>query len=201
MAEWRHPGYASTMKIAAAALACLFAVLPADAQVVLPPIPDNGQPLRIDEIADIPAALRDAIERSYCKTGAAMLAVFPILIFRPAEGFAPMAVVPCEDLSLYSRAFLLPGAERMKFPVMAFAGRFDETEMPGYMSWDPRAKTLVALLGNEECGGTQTRHTYRHVGAAGAALNGFALAKVERGERGCGRDRLDTWQVIWEAGK
>lgn len=178
---------------AAVALAAALFVLAARAQE-LPPIPDNGQPLLIARLADIPAMLLPAIQRSGCRLGETMLATFPIHIFRPAAGSRPMATVPCAGLVLHGRAFLLDGAaEPMSFPVLAFADRLNETETPGLFFWDAQTKTLTALQSNDVCEGTVMRHTYRH---GGGAFNGFALTKVERGRLGCGFG--ENWQVIWE---
>jgi hypothetical protein len=171
--------------------ALALAALPARAQDA--PIPDSGQPLRIERIADIPEPLRQAIDRSGCRLGEVTLSTFAILIFRPAAGVPPIATVPCEGLVLHGRAFLLDGTA-LSFPVLVFGDRLSETETPGFFSWDARAKTLTALQGNDECEGTVMRHTYRH---DGGASGGFALIKSERGRLGCGFG--ENWVVVWEA--
>ena len=175
--------YARGMKALALVLALI--ALPVRAQDA--PIPDDGRPLRIERIADIPAPLRAAIRQSGCRLGEVTLSTFPILIFRP--GAEPMATVPCEGLVLHGRAYRLDGTV-LTFPVLVFAERLSETETPGFFTWDAQTKTLTALQGNDVCEGTVMRHSYRYD-------NGFVLAKVERGRLGCGFG--ENWVVVWEA--
>jgi hypothetical protein len=111
-----------------------------------------------------------------------------------------MAIVPCAGVILHGRAFLFDRGlneepRPMALPVMPFAGRVTNSEAPGLLTWNPQTRTLVALQGNDECDGVVARHTYRH--GSGRDLNGFALAKVERGKLGCGDS--ENWQVVWEA--
>jgi hypothetical protein len=187
---------------AAGALLCL----PVFAQeaTFIDRIPPDGEPWRIERVADIPPQLLPAIRQANCRHDDATLATFPIEIFRPAAGSRPMAIVPCLGIVLYGRGFLFDRDGQslprpMAFPVMAFAGQASASETPGLLSWSPNARTLVALQGNDVCDGVIARHTYRHDGRqAGGDLNGFALAKVERGRLGCG-GASENWQVIWEA--
>lgn len=159
-------------------------------------VPPDGQTWRIERVADIPPRLLAAMQQADCRQADATLLVFPIDIFRPAPGYRPMAIVPCSGIVLYGRAFLLdPEPRPLAFPVMAFAGRLSTTEMPGLLTWNPIGRTLVAFQGNDVCEGVVARHTYRHDGRGGD-LNGFALAKVERGKLGCGAG--ENWQVIWQ---
>jgi hypothetical protein len=188
---------------AAGAFALL--VLAARAQDGAPvdPVPPDGQPWRIERIADIPPPLAAALSQANCRQAEATLATFPIEIFRPAAGSSPMAIVPCAGIVHYGRAFVferdLRSAPRpLAFPVMAIAGQVSASETPGLMSWSPSARTLVALQGNDVCDGVIARHTYRHDARRGGDdLNGFALTKVERGRLGCGGSG-ENWQVIWE---
>jgi hypothetical protein len=139
-----------------------------------------------------------------CRQDEAMLLAFPIELFRPAAGSSAMAIVPCAGAVLHGRAFLLDRdghgePQPLTFPVMAFPGRVNASETPGVLSWNPRTRALVALQGNNECDGVVARHTYRHDDRRGGdGLNGFALAKVERGKLGC-FGAGENWQVIWEA--
>lgn len=178
-------------------VALVLSVTAAHAQGALPPIPNDGQPLLIARMADLPAPLLTAMERSDCRLGETALATFPVHIFRPAAGKPPIATVTCEGDVLHGRAFLMDGAtaQPMSFPVLVFAERLSETETPGFFSWDPQTKTLTALQGNDECDATVARHTYRHGG--GDPLTGFSLVKVERGRLGCGFG--ENWQVVWKA--
>src|SRR5690242_6802956 len=125
----------------------LFAAIAAHAEDRLPPIPDNGQPLLIERLTDLPSPLRTEIERSGCRAGELTLATFPVHIFKPAPGLPPIAIVTCEGWVLNGRAFLLDGAtaKPMSFPVLVFAERLSETQTPGFFSWDPQSKTLTAV--------------------------------------------------------
>ena len=192
-------------RVACALLAAAGAlvVIAARAQDPVDRIPPDGQPWRIERAADIPPQLRAALKRADCLQSEAMLATFPIELFRPAAGSSPMAIVPCVGLILYGRAFLFDRDARgeprpLAFPVMALPGRASQSETPGFLTWNQSTRTLVALHGNDVCDGTMTRHTYRHDPRRdGDDLNGFALAKVERGKLGCGAG--ENWQVVWEA--
>jgi len=83
--------------------------------------------------------------------------------------------------------------------MMALPGRVSASETPGLLSWNPNARMLVAVQGNDECDGVVARHTYRHDGRrSGDDLNGFALAKVERAKLGCFGAR-ENWETVWEA--
>ena len=167
-----------------------------------PRIPPDGQPWRIDRATDVPPALAAALREAECRQSDAMLVTFPIEVFRPA-GSRVMAIAPCSGVTLYGRAFVFDGdtltaPRALAFPVMPFTGRVNASEMPGVLAWNPFAKTLVALQGNDVCEGTVTRHTYRHDPRHGGDdLNGFALTKVERGKLGC-NGASENWQVMWE---
>jgi hypothetical protein len=189
-------------------VALAFIVMTARAQDGVDRIPPDGQPWRIERTADVPAQLAAALKQADCRQDQAMLSMFPIELFRPSAGANPMAIAPCAGTAatgrvLSGRAFLLDsGGEphSLVFPVMAFPGRVNASELPGVLTWTPRSQTLLALQGNDECDGVVTRHTYRHDPRhAGDDLNGFALAKVERGKLGCGDG--ENWQVVWEASK
>ncbi len=165
-------------------------------------IPPDGQPLRIERAADIPPTLAAALKEAACRQNEAMLVTFPIELFRPT-GSRVMAIAPCIGIVLYGRAFVferdtLDAPRALTFPVMPFPGRVNASEQPGVLSWNPYAKTLTALEGNDVCEGTVTRHTYHYDARRGGDdLNGFALAKVERGKLGC-NGASENWQVMWE---
>jgi hypothetical protein len=187
-------------------MAFALAVLTAFAQDGIDRIPPDGQAWRIERIDDAPPRLVAALKQADCRQDAAMLSLFPIELFRPSVASNPMAIAPCAGTIasgrvLSGRAFVLDRAAEpraLEFPVMAFRGRVNASELPGVLAWTPRSQTLVALQGNDECDGVVSRHTYRHDPRhAGDDLNGFALAKVERGKLGCGDG--ENWQVVWEA--
>jgi hypothetical protein len=184
-------------------LAVAGALAAAHAQGPLDHIPPDGPAWRIERAADIPPPLKAAITRAECAQNDTMLATFPIELFRPAAGSRAMAIVPCVGVTLFGRAFLFDRdaqgePQPLAFPVMPFPGRVNQSEVPGLITWSPQAKTLVALQGNDVCDGVVTRHTYRYDRSRdGDDLNGFALAKVERGKLGCGAG--ENWQVVWEA--
>jgi hypothetical protein len=165
-------------------------------------IPPDGQPLRIERAADIPPTLAAALKEAACRQNEAMLVTFPIELFRPPGGRV-MAIVPCMGIVLHGRGYAFDGdalasPRALTFPVMPFAGRVNASEQPGVLAWNPFAKTLTALEGNDVCEGTVTRHTYRYDARHGGDdLNGFALAKVERGKLGC-NGASENWQVMWE---
>jgi hypothetical protein len=180
---------------------CSLALLTSAAQAQDPRIPPDGQSWRIERAADVPPALAAALKQAECRQSDAMLLTFPIELFRPA-GSRVMVIAPCSGITLYGRAFVLDDTlaapRAMAFPVMPFPGRVNASEMPGVLAWNPFAKTLTALQGNDVCEGTVTRHTYRHDPRHGGDdLNGFALVKVERGKLGC-NGANENWQVIWE---
>jgi len=184
------------------ALAGLMALAASAAHAQDPRIPPDGQPWRIERAADVPPALAAALKQAECRQSDAMMLTFPIELFRP-KGSHAMAIAPCIGITLYGRAFVfkrdsLDAPRALAFPVMPFPGRVSASEMPGLLSWNMFAGTLIALQGNDVCEGTVTRHTYRHAERRGGDdLNGFALAKVERGKLGCNGAR-ESWQVMWE---
>jgi hypothetical protein len=202
------PGLGTFLRIALAAATLALAALAARAQDAFPPdrIPPGGQSWRIERLDDVPPRLVAALKQADCRQDAVMLSAFPIELFRPSAGSLVMAIAPCAGTAasgrvLSGRAFVLDrGADPrvLEFPVMAFPGRVSASELPGVLAWTPRTQTLVALQGNDECDGVVSRHTYRHDRRhEGDDLNGFALAKVERGKLGCGDS--ENWQVVWEA--
>jgi hypothetical protein len=180
--------------------------LPAYAQNSLPldRIPPSGQSWHIERATDLPAPFVAALLRADCRQDDTILFTFPIELFRPSASSRPMMIVPCAGITLSGRAFLLdqdPRAEPqpLAFPMMAFPGRVSASETPGLLSWNPAAKVLVAVQGNDECDGVVARHTYRHDERRGGDnLNGFGLAKVERAKLGCFGAR-ENWEVVWEA--
>ncbi len=67
-----------------------------------------------------------------------MLKDKPVLIFRPADGYRVMAVVPCQAIVFYSRAFVFEHSiesepSPMTFPVIAPSGGFS-ADLPGMSS-------------------------------------------------------------------
>jgi hypothetical protein len=164
-------------------------------------IPPDGEPWRIERMADIPRQLKQAIDRHRgCRIDEEVLRDLPLAIFRPARAL-PMALVPCGAISYYSQAFVFDrgiGREPslMFFPIAALEGGFTSTEIPGLLSWDPRTSLLVAQRGSDLGGAPIARHTYRHGRSGGGELNGFMLVKVERGTC-CFAE--NSWQVVWEA--
>jgi len=170
-----------------------------------PSLPSDGRSLSIERSTDIPPPLLAAMRKAECRQDDALLLAFPIELFRPSPASSPMAIVPCAGGVLSGRAFMFDRdqqrePEPVAFPVMAFPGRVSASETPGVLSWNPYARTLTAVEGNDECDGVVARHTYRHDDRRGGDdLNGFALAKVERGKLGCGDS--ENWQVVWEASK
>jgi hypothetical protein len=161
-------------------------------------IPDNGMPLRIERMEDMPPKLAAALERENCELNDAMLLAFQVEIFRPSPVAKLIAIVPCSGVVLYGRAFLFDGGvysepRPIAFAVMALPGRTVRTDSPGRLTWNPLTRLLVSVESNDVCEGTVTRHTWRQgVGAP----NGFTLIKVERGRSGCGAG--ENWRVVWE---
>lgn len=186
--------------LALSALGLLALLQAAQTQGSLDRIPPDGQPWRIERFADVPPALAAALKEADCRQSEAMMVTFPIELFRPA-GARPMAIAACSGLTLYGRAYVFErdGTLRaLAFPVMPFPGRVNASEQPGVLAWNPYAKTLTALEGNDVCEGTVTRHAYRYDERhAGDDLNGFALVKVERGKLGC-NGASENWQLMWE---
>jgi hypothetical protein len=162
-------------------------------------VPSGGRPLAITRLNSIPRQLRAAIERVKCNATESLLAKFPILIFRPADGRLLMAVVPCFGNVPDSRAFLFErSAEQeptpMTFPVLAPTGGISASSRPGLMSWEPQSQTLIAWRASSQCPAREIRHTYRQ---GGGELNGFALSRVEHRQLRCATPETD-WQVLWQ---
>jgi hypothetical protein len=162
-------------------------------------IPSGGRPLTIVQLSDIPRQLNTVINRSQCRVVEDQIKEMPVLIFRPADGFRVMALVPCQAIVAYSRAFLFERSIEtepilMTFPVLAPTG-FSASVSPGLMSWDADMRMLTAWRGTDYCPSTEVRHVYRHgVGE----LNGFALVKVEAREQRCTRPEAE-WKIVWQA--
>jgi hypothetical protein len=163
-------------------------------------IPSGGRPLRIERIEEIPRQLNAAISRAQCRVEEAVLKETPVVIFRPADGLRVMALVPCQAIVFYSRAFVFDRSIQfepalMTFPVVAVSGGFSASDSPGLMSWDPDSKTLTAWRGNDYCPARETRHSYRQ---GLGELNGFALVRVEYRELRCALPEAD-WKIVWQA--
>lgn len=162
-------------------------------------IPDDGMPLRIERMEDMPPKLAAALEREDCQLDDAMLLTFRVEIFRPSPVAKLIAIVPCSGVALYGRAYQFAGdidsePRAIAFAVMALPGRTTRTDSPGLLTWNPLSKLLISLEGNDVCEGTVTRHTWRQGGSG--VPNGFTLIKVERGQSGCGAS--NNWRVVWE---
>jgi hypothetical protein len=161
-------------------------------------IPDNGTPLRIERMQDMPPKLAAALAREDCQLSDTMLLTFRVEIFRPSPVAKLIALVPCGGTVLYGRAYQFNGdidsePRPIAFAMMAIPPRTTRTDSPGLLTWNPFTRLLISVEGNEVCEGTVTRHTWRQgIGAA----NGFTLIRVERGRSGCGADEI--WRVVWE---
>ena len=159
------------------------------------PIPRDGQPWRIEKIADIPPPLKSAIDHARCQLDEWILHEIPIQIFRP--GRAAIALVTCESVVWYGRAFLFErnqGIEPipMLFPTIARPSGIAVTDLPGVLVWDASTRTLTATQGNDVGGGDEFRHAYRY-DPARASL--FTLIRVET--RKCCNE--EAWTPIWDA--
>ena len=212
-------------KAAGAVLALLLAATPAAAQgataqdsavpilepptaVTAPPptdhdsiqVPSGGRPFVVTQLDRIPRQLKAAIERSNCGLADALVAKYPVLIFRPADGRRLMAMVPCFGITPDSRAFLFDRSVEMEpslmtFPVVAPTGGFSASSRPGLMTWEARTQTLTAWRGSDVCPARELRHTYRQ---GSGELNGFALSKVEHRRLRCTTPEAD-WQTLWQS--
>jgi len=127
-------------------------------------IPPDGEPWRIERIEDVPRRLLFAASQADCQLPD--LDHTPIEIFRPDVKYRPMAIVPCSGMVSYSRVFFF---ERniadepfpIMFPVLAPTG-FSATYSPGFVTWTPKTKTLIARQATEVCPAPLLRHTYQH---------------------------------------
>jgi hypothetical protein len=148
----------------------------------------------------IPRQLRTAIERDKCNVTETLMAKYPVLIFRPADGRRVMAVVPCFQLTPDSRAFLFDRSVEheptpMTFPVVAPTGGISASNRPGLMTWEPQTMTLTAWRGSDTCPARELRHVYRQ---GGGELNGFALSRIEHRQLRCTVPEAD-WQLLWQS--
>ena len=85
--------------------------------------------------------------------------------------------VPCSGIVLYGRTFVLdPGSPNeprpLVFPILALAGRVSASETPGILSWNPNARTLGAVQGNDEC----TSVTRRRPAPSGNYAHMFSMS-------------------------
>ena len=163
-------------------------------------VPSGGRALAIIRIQDIPRQLDAAAERAKCQVAEHLLTNHPVLIFRPADGYRVMAVVPCHAIVPFSRAFLFEQSLEsepvpMTFPVVAPNGGISASSQPGLMTWDAQTRTLFAWRGNDYCPARELRHTYRQVGGE---LNGFALTRIEHRMLRCTTPEAD-WQALWQS--
>lgn len=163
-------------------------------------VPSGGEPFIVMRVDGIPRQLKAAIERAKCNVTDSLVAKFPVLIFRPADGRRLMAVTPCVAITPDSRAFLFDQSieiepSPMTFPVVAPTGGFSASSQPGLMTWEVRTRTLIAWRGSDQCPARELRHTYRQ---GGGELNGFALSKVEHRRLRCATPESD-WQTLWQA--
>jgi hypothetical protein len=163
-------------------------------------VPSGGRPLIIAAVKDIPRQLMAAAGRAKCKLTDGLLARHPVLIFRPADGYRVMALVPCQMVAFHTQAFQFELSVEtepapMTFPVVALNGGISASQRPGLMSWDPQTTTLTATRSSEVCPALETRHSYRQ---GGGELNGFVLIKIEHRALRCGAPEAE-WQTLWQA--
>ncbi len=124
-------------------------------------VPSGGRALAIIRIQDIPQQLDAAAERAKCQVAEHLLTNHPVLIFRPADGYRVMAVVPCHAIVPFSRAFLFEQSLEtepipMTFPVVAPNGGISASSQPGLMTWDAQTRTLFAWRGQRLLPGART---------------------------------------------
>jgi hypothetical protein len=163
-------------------------------------VPSGGRPFVVTQVDRIPRQLKTAIERSNCSLAEALVAKYPVLIFRPADGRRLMAMVPCFGVTPDSRAFLFDRSVEMEpslmtFPVVAPTGGFSASSRPGLMTWEAQTQTLTAWRGSDVCPARELRHTYRQ---GSGELNGFALSKVEHRRLRCTTPEAG-WQTLWQS--
>lgn len=163
-------------------------------------VPSGGQPFIVTQVERIPRQLRAAIDRNNCNLSEPLVAKYPVLIFRPADGRRLMATVPCFGITPGSRAFLFDRSVEMEpslmtFPVVAPTGGFSASSQPGLMIWEAQTRTLTAWRGSDVCPARELRHTYRQ---GSGELNGFALSKVEHRRLRCTTPEAD-WQTLWQS--
>ena len=163
-------------------------------------VPSGGRPYVVSRIDGIPRQLKAAIDRAGCNLTDSLVAKYPVLIFRPADGRRLMAMVPCFGITPDSRAFLFEHSVEMEpslmtFPVVAPTGGFSASSQPGLMSWEAQTRTLTAWRGSDHCPARELRHTYRQ---GSGELNGFALSKVEHRRLRCTTPEAG-WQTLWQS--
>ena len=163
-------------------------------------VPSGGRPLTVVHVKDIPPQLNLAAERTQCRMTDELLAVNPVLIFRPADGYRVMAVVTCQAIMPYSRAFQFDRSVEveptpMTFPLASPTGGISASQLPGLIRWDSDTRTLTAWRGQDVCPAREMRHTYRQ---SGGELNGFALSRIEHRMLRCATPEAD-WQTLWQA--
>jgi len=163
-------------------------------------VPSGGRPFVVTQVDRIPRQLKSAIDRAACGPTDALVAKYPVLIFRPADGRRLMATVPCFGITPDSRAFLFDRSVEMEpslmtFPVVAPTGGFSASSQPGLMIWEAQTRTLTAWRGSDVCPAREFRHTYRQ---GSGELNGFALSKVEHRRLRCTTPEAD-WQTLWQS--
>jgi hypothetical protein len=163
-------------------------------------VPSGGRPFVVTRVDGIPHQLKAAIDRTNCNLTDSLVAKYPVLIFRPADGRRLMAVAPCFGITPDSRAFLFDRSVDleplpMTFPVVAPTGGFTASSQPGLMSWEAQTRTLTAWRGSDHCPARELRHTYRQ---GSGELNGFALSKVEHRLLRCTTPESD-WQTLWQS--
>jgi hypothetical protein len=163
-------------------------------------VPSGGRPFIVTQPERIPRQLKAAVDRARCTLTDALVAKYPVLIFRPADGRSLMALVPCSGMTPDSRAFVFDRSldvepSPMMFPVVAPTGGFSATSQPGLMTWQVQTRTLTAWRGSDICPARELRHTYRQ---GSGDLNGFALSKVEHRRLRCTTPEAD-WRTLWQS--
>ena len=152
------------------------------------------------QVDRIPRQLKAAIDRSNCSLTDALVAKYPVLIFRPADGRRVMAMVPCFGITPDSRAFLFDRSVEMEpslmtFPVVAPTGGIQRVEPARPDELGGADQDAHAWRGSDVCPARELRHTYRQ---GGGELNGFALSKVEHRRLRCTTPEAD-WQTLWQS--
>jgi hypothetical protein len=163
-------------------------------------VPSGGRPHVVTRTTEIPRQLKAAIDRGNCNVTDPLIAKYPLLIFRPADGRRVMAVVPCSAPTPDSRAFLFERSVELEpspmlFPIVALSGGFSATNQPGLITWEAQTRTLIARRGSDHCPGLELRHTYRQ---GSGELNGFALSRVEHRRLRCTTPE-SNWQTLWQS--
>lgn len=165
--------------------------------------PRGETEIRIHDPKKLPPQLRDALKKAFCKPEFWMKDI-PVHIFRlKAERARPLvAVVPCDGISLRSRAYMFDRQWMpipLSFPVIEPPSGIGATFAPGYLQWDAATKTMTAIATTDVCPSRQTRYTYRAEGFDPNETASWILLKAEQSPKECSGQLSKEWQVFWEA--